>query len=221
MMKKLLSVVIMFFLSSCGADRSPEAVAKLYWQAVADSNWEAVTALAADQGVVSIGERDVVIKEIVVGESFIDEFTMDEDRATVPVELILLDEEEGESKEERIVVDTHLLQVDKKWRVDLIETDKSYGHALLSLSFTKLESVLESAAQQAGDVLNEGLSDMEELLKDELREGMDGFNQLLLEGMNDIGSMLKLGVEELNKFQQQLDDARKQREKESALEEAI
>jgi len=114
-------LVALAALAACGQVASPEEVALEFWTAAAAHDYAVAapfsTAARASQVAASLG---AFAPE---GSPAIGEALMSENRALV--ETIFL----GNAAGERIAFETHLVQIDGAWRVDLDATAQEFGRA--------------------------------------------------------------------------------------------
>jgi hypothetical protein len=114
-------LVALSALAACGEGASPEEVALEFWTAAAARNYAVAapfsTASRASDVAASLGSFAPE------GSPAIGEALRSENRALVETTFL------GHAPSERIAFETHLVQVDGAWRVDLDATAKELGRS--------------------------------------------------------------------------------------------
>jgi hypothetical protein len=108
-------------LVACGEAASPEEVALEFWTAAAARNYEGAAPFSTGRGAADV--ESSLGSFAPAGSPAIGEALRSENRALVETTFL------GAAADERVAFETHLVQVDGAWRVDLAATAQELGSA--------------------------------------------------------------------------------------------
>lgn len=165
-------------LAGCGGSGNPAAVAGSFWEAVREGDHERMAALSspADR------ERLERFWKTAPASVQLGEVLRSNGRAAVETELSY----EGHP-EVRLRLDTHLINVDGDWKVDLARTRRELAGAWIELG-----------VEQARQAVEEGMAELAEGLEEGLR-GLGGAGEELEAGMQTLDEALERGREALDR----------------------